>query len=54
MGSDIIVIDANGLALVEEDYQKIPEFYNSLSALRTMRFIYSCPTFHITAIWKQH
>lgn len=40
---DIIVIDANGLALVEEDYQKIPEFYNSLSAFKNNEIYLQLP-----------
>ena len=31
---DIIVIDENGLPLVKEDYEKNPDYYNGLTAIR--------------------
>ena len=34
---DILVIDENGLALVKEDYEKNPEYYNSLSAVKNKK-----------------
>ena len=31
---DILIIDENGLSLVKEDYQKNPDYYNALSAVK--------------------
>jgi len=31
---DILILDENGLGIIQEDYNKTPDFYNSLSAIK--------------------
>ena len=48
---DVIFIDAGGLTLVSEDYQKKPEFYKALKAFQTRRVVILHPfNFYTTNI----
>ncbi len=45
---DVIFLDFNGMSLINDDYQKNPEFYNSLSAVQNGR-VYSQISFRSNA-----